>query len=330
VSGGCLESEVARRAWWLTAQGPVVERYSTVEDDGDRPYGSGCGGVVFLLLERGPTAGPLLGPLEAAFEARTSLAVATILDGAHMGQRAFAGVTSQSENNPTLLHLAEQSLERRTSIQRKILMDGAEVTAWADYRPARPGLWIFGAGDDAQPLQRLARELGWFVAVADGRSHLATQQRFPSADLVRVMPVAGLPGTSLSGDNASGPESPLFGLKSTDAAAVMSHSFEQDSRILSALMALDSPPAYIGVLGPQRRTLDLLREAARHLDPSGPENRAEQWIRQIHSPMGLDMGAETPATIAVSILAEIQLAFSAGTGLPLRQVRAAKLATVQA
>ena len=59
VSGGCLEAEVAKRAWWLTAQGPVVERYSTAEDEGDRPYGSGCGGVVYLLLERRLTAGPL-------------------------------------------------------------------------------------------------------------------------------------------------------------------------------------------------------------------------------------------------------------------------------
>ena len=49
VSGGCLEAEVARRAWWLTTNGPTVERYSTEDDDGDRPFGSGCGGVVFLV-----------------------------------------------------------------------------------------------------------------------------------------------------------------------------------------------------------------------------------------------------------------------------------------
>ncbi len=60
VSGGCLEAEVAKRAWWLTESGPVVERYSTAEDDGDMPYGSGCGGVVFVLLERRVTAAPFL------------------------------------------------------------------------------------------------------------------------------------------------------------------------------------------------------------------------------------------------------------------------------
>src|ERR1700683_1909371 len=75
VSGGCLEGEVARRAWWLTASGPIGERYSTADDDGGRPFGSGCGGVVHLLLERRSTAAPLLAALESAFEARTGLAV---------------------------------------------------------------------------------------------------------------------------------------------------------------------------------------------------------------------------------------------------------------
>src|ERR1700690_3858014 len=60
VSGGCLEAEVASRAWWLTEAGPVVMRYSTIADDGDMPYGSGCGGIVHILLERRQTAGPLL------------------------------------------------------------------------------------------------------------------------------------------------------------------------------------------------------------------------------------------------------------------------------
>src|ERR1700691_3728896 len=60
VSGGCLEAQVAQRAWWLTAGGPTIQRYSSVEDDGDLPFGSGCGGVIYLLLERRATAAPLL------------------------------------------------------------------------------------------------------------------------------------------------------------------------------------------------------------------------------------------------------------------------------
>ena len=89
VSGGCLEAEVARRAWWLTTNGPTVERYSTEDDDGDRPFGSGCGGVVFLLLERRQTARPHLVALEKAFNARTPLAIATILEGSQIGRRVL-------------------------------------------------------------------------------------------------------------------------------------------------------------------------------------------------------------------------------------------------
>src|SRR5437763_10585278 len=67
VSGGCLEAAVAKKAWWLTSDGPVVERYSTLDDDGDLPYGSGCGGDVHILLERSNTAAPLLKAMHAAF-----------------------------------------------------------------------------------------------------------------------------------------------------------------------------------------------------------------------------------------------------------------------
>ncbi len=81
VSGGCLEAEVASRAWWLTKDGPTVQRYSTAADDGDVPYGSGCGGAVTLLLERSATARVLLSAQDKAFAARTSLAVSTIVEG---------------------------------------------------------------------------------------------------------------------------------------------------------------------------------------------------------------------------------------------------------
>ena len=93
VSGGCLEAEVAKRAFWFTESGPQVQRYSTAEDDGDMPYGSGCGGVVYILLERRATAVSLLTALETAFHARLPLAIATILDGADIAKRVFAGPT---------------------------------------------------------------------------------------------------------------------------------------------------------------------------------------------------------------------------------------------
>lgn len=186
VSGGCLEADVARRAWWLTENGPTVERFSTIEEDGERPYGSGCGGIVYLLLERRQTAAPLLAALQSAFNERMPMATATILEGPCICERAIASSAgslpedSRTSGAPSfrrlfgervgdheskieqvsreLQTLADLALENRASFERNILIEGKHTRAWADYRAARPGLWIFGAGDDAKPLLRLARE----------------------------------------------------------------------------------------------------------------------------------------------------------------------------
>ena len=329
VSGGCLEAQVASRAWWLTSAGPTVQQYSTAEDDGDRPFGSGCGGTVFLLLERRATAFSLLRALEKAFDHRTPMVAATVLEGLQVGRRAFAFLhppptrdLEPSEEAPLnlanqLQQLAQQALDRHESIDSKITFEGSTARAWADYRPARPALGIFGAGDDAQPLVSLAKELGWFVSVADGRSHLTTRDRFPSADLLTTLPIKDPPDiTSIH---------PFSQLQHHDAAIVMTHSFEQDSKILASLLSLQSPPAYIGVLGPQRRTRELLEEAARLLGfpSSAIANQAERWLARMHAPTGLDLGAESPETIALSVLAEIQKFRTSATALPLRTVRAA-------
>jgi xanthine/CO dehydrogenase XdhC/CoxF family maturation factor len=333
VSGGCLEAEIARRAWWLTAHGPTIQRYSTAEEDGDLPYGSGCGGVIFVLLERGSTAGPLLSAIERAYELRIPIAVATLLEGEQIGQREFAGLPPGTPNLDCetwearqasistyceLQALAGDSFERGTSVERKISIGETEARAWANFRPARPGLWIFGAGDDGKPLLSLAKELGWFVAVSDGRSHLAIKERFPQADELHVLPIKEL--------NAGQDAFPPFtGLRPTDAAVLMTHSFEQDAAVLAMLLAREIPLAYIGVLGPQRRTRELLAQAARLLNLPSSANQVERWLTQLHAPTGLDLGAESPETIALSVLAEIQQCLTAATALPLRQVRAVPL-----
>lgn len=321
VSGGCLEAEVAKHAWWLTRSGPVVERYSTADDDGDMPYGSGCGGVVYILLERRATAALLLTMLETAFHARTPLAIATILEGAEIGQRAFAGsITPANRLNESasaglesmLAGFAAHAIDRMQSIDQCLTIAASETRVWVDYRAARPGLWIFGAGDDAKSLLRLARGLGWFVVVADGRSHLVTRERFPEADSVLTLPISDLPvnGQALLED-----------LRDTDAAVLVTHSFEQDSLILASLLGHDRFPAYLGVLGPQRRTREVLAEAARLLGLAHDAERVESWLAKLHAPTGLDIGAETPAAIALSIVAEIQQTLNNGSALPLRMVR---------
>ncbi|HLY41484.1 MAG TPA: XdhC family protein [Terracidiphilus sp.] len=320
VSGGCLEAEVARKAWWLTAAGPVIESYSTADDDGDRPYGSGCGGVVHLLLERKQTAGLLLAALDLAFNARAALGVATVLEGPHMGRRAFAGLPTGNLPASTgslndvgdleLGDLAASAFKNSTAGETRIALNGTETRVWANCCAARTGLWICSAGDDAKPLARMARELGWFVAVLDGRSNLATPARFPEAHEVRAVSMENLTGAS-----------PQLNALATDAVVVMTHSFEQDSHFLAAVLGLKTAPAYVGVLGPQRRTRELLIEAARLLGVKASSNRIDRWMAAMHAPTGLDLGADTPAAIALAILGEIQKITAGATALPLRDVR---------
>jgi xanthine dehydrogenase accessory factor len=323
VSGGCLEAEVAKKAWWLTERGPVVERYSTLEDDGDLPYGSGCGGVVFILLERSVTARPLLEALHAAWSAREPLAIATVLSGPETGRRMFAGASLPNDVPVTaarleswhvdLQQLAFAAFDERKPSDAKIAIEGAAARVWVDYRSARPCLWIFGAGDDTRPLHKMARELGWFVAVADGRTHLCTPSRFPVADAVVPLMMADLPDA---------PPAELD-LHAGDAAVLATHSYEQDTHILAFLLArpLHQRPAYIGILGPQRRTREALGEAARLLGIAPSTDLVDEWLEGINGPTGLDLGADTPATIALSILAEVQKSLTAASAQPLKKVR---------
>jgi xanthine dehydrogenase accessory factor len=287
VSGGCLEAAVAKKAWWLTEDGPVVRAYSTYDDDGELPFGSGCGGVVWILLERRGTADAAMRALEEAWNARRPLVIATVIEGERIGERVFPATAGDAEL---------EALE-------KFCVD---LPLWVEERAARPGLWVFGAGNDAKPLVKMARTLGWYVAVADGRSHLATEERFAEADAVHVL--------------ATG-ELPKLDVRAGDAAVVVTHSFEQDSRILAGLLSGSVRPAYIGVLGPQRRTRELLEDVARKLDFVPSERLIEGWMEQLHAPTGLDLGAETPATIALSIMAEVQKVLARATALPLKQVR---------
>ncbi len=148
-----------------------------------------------------------------------------------------------------------------------------------------PSLILFGAGDDAQPLVEFAAALGWHVTVADDRSNLARAERFPNAAAVRNLEAALAD---------AGPET---------AAVIMTHSYEQDRKILSVLLAKDMK--YIGVLGPRLRTERLVGEIAPAL-----ELTAAECMARLHTPVGLDLGGHSPASIALSIAAELQAVFA--------------------
>jgi len=151
-------------------------------------------------------------------------------------------------------------------------------------------LLVFGAGDDAIPLTDAAKYLGWEVFVYDGRSHYARREKFPRADEVTVR-VAGAPAP---------PVDPWT------VAVLMSHSYSQDLEALKELAHLPLP--YLGVLGPSKRTEQLLSDA-------GLER--EKMTAKLYAPMGLDIGADGPEQVALAVIAEIQASLNGREGGPL-------------
>ena len=164
--------------------------------------------------------------------------------------------------------------------------DGASV--FADVFGPPPRLLVYGAIDTAEALCRAAKLLGWTTIVADARARFATPERIPSADELLV----------LWPDEALAQVEPDFGT----AIVVLTHDDKFDVPMLIGALATDA--FYVGALGSRRnqaRRNELLREAG----------VAESDIERIAGPCGLDIGAESPAETAFSMLAEI-LAVRAG------------------
>lgn len=148
-----------------------------------------------------------------------------------------------------------------------------------------PHVLLLGGGPDALPVAELIRFLGWRLTVADHRPAYAEVDRFPSGTHV----ISG------SADELAG----HCDLARIDAAVVMSHHLDADHRYLAALAPTAIP--YVGLLGPQPRRERLLTDLGALAEPLRARLRA---------PVGLDIGAHTPTTIALAVVAEMQGFFS--------------------
>jgi xanthine dehydrogenase accessory factor len=159
-------------------------------------------------------------------------------------------------------------------------------------------LVIFGAGADAIPVVRFALELGWRVEVFDGRPNYARAERFPGASIV----------------SQCAPEtvSDSVELDLGTAVLLMTHNYLQDRAVLKYV--LPSTAGYVGILGPKRRTDKLLED----LQKDG-HDLSEDQLDRLYAPSGLDIGAETPEQIALSIVSEIQAHVADRQGGPLRK-----------
>lgn len=298
ISGGCLEGEIVRKAPWLTRAGAALQTYSTLFDDTHEiPYGLGCGGVLDLLLEPAlaPEGTALLHALVAAQRGEVRYS-ATILPSAKNPAHGMARALTDSSGSilfasPGLDPSAQAALAalalgaaQAECVPLQIAGEARVVFVEPILPPQR--LVIFGAGDDARPLARMAHSLGWRVAVADGRATLAQSERFPEAEQVLRLR-----------DGAANLEE--LRLTRDDVAAVMTHSYDQDRALLPRLLPLQL--RYLGLLGARHRSHLLLNETAKELGWT-----PEQCVARVHAPIGLNLGGDTPEAVALTILAEIQ------------------------
>jgi xanthine/CO dehydrogenase XdhC/CoxF family maturation factor len=279
---GCFEQDLVGHAERIRAAGaPALVRYDLTVDD-DKPWGlgMGCHGKLDLLLEPVPPGQvpEHLAFLQEAGRARQRAAVATLFG---TGGDAALGLGHR-------LLVREHGETAGALLGSKV---GAALLAEARAALADGRARFFRApgpqGDIEALIEVVAPPIALVVAGA-GRD---------TVPLVRIGQELGWDVRTLGKDDL--PQA----LDERCAAVVMSHNYERDVALLAALLA--SPCRYVGVLGGQVRVTRLLDELKRHGTPVTPAQRA-----RLHAPVGLDLGAETPSEVALSIAAEIQAVFA--------------------
>src|SRR5258706_9041448 len=154
----------------------------------------------------------------------------------------------------------------------------------ATHIPPVTRLLIFGAGDDAMPLCDIGASLGWHVSVVDRRARLATRARFPNARAI------------VASEWEEAVDAVVF--SPSTAAVLMTHSLDDDARVLSLLSRRQL--SYLGALGPAHRRQWLIDHASAY-----DATRGDQVAMKVHGPIGLDLGDRSAAGIAVAVAAEI-------------------------
>ena len=159
---------------------------------------------------------------------------------------------------------------------------GEEMHLFIEVLPPRPLLLIVGGGHVGQAVAELGALLGYRVAVVDERPEMVTPERFPQAQV------------RLAGDLAE--QVARLPLDERTCVVIVTPHHTRDERVLAVLA--ERPVAYVGLMGSRRRTERTFQRAREAGVP-------ESFLERVHTPIGLDIGAETPREIGVSILAEI-------------------------
>ncbi len=321
ISGGCLEGDVAARAATVCATGRGVRLVYDLRADLETIWGFGaaCDGVAHLVLE--PLADwRWLARAEDIRMARAGGAVVTVLtaDGAY-ASALLAGAAAEGRWH----HLPSSSGSRALAVTRalvraaEVAQQTAQPVTLPEAAPEQPAvfieplvapvaLYLVGAGRGAEAFALIAHTLGWTVTVVDHRPALLEALVVPHG--VRTRAVAS---------DASAPDRrAAIGGDARTAVALLSHIFEVDAAWLTALQS--APVAYVGVLGSRRRAAQLFDVVTGEC-PDDDLKMAHKFSQRLYAPIGLDLGGESPASIALAAIAEIEAVMHGRPGGSLRE-----------
>jgi xanthine dehydrogenase accessory factor len=216
---------------------------------------------------------------------------------------SVVGTLGDAELDRAVVEDAHSAMNERSSRVAAYPLPGigadGEVLVFHEVLEPQPQLLIIGAGHIAVPLAHYGKTLGFEVVVLDDRDKYANRERFPDADRV----IAADFGATLHD----------FPLTESTYVVIITRAHTYDEESLRLI--LDKPSAYIGMIGSRRRVQTVLRTLA-------GERYDEDRLREIHAPIGLDIGSETPEEIALAIIAEVVTVRRGGTGEMLsKQIR---------
>lgn len=305
ISGGCLEGDALRKARQVMRDKiPMAVTYDTREESNQKlGIGLGCNGIIDVLIEpvsHEENNNPI-SILRQISEEQEAVALATVFNDSFQGAGKKILINQagdllsnfmDSEITPMVLNDLKKIFETSRS-EVKSYSHPRACEVFVELIQPTISLIIFGGGFDARPVSHLAKSLGWNVIVTDECvSHIAPVF-FPNADKLSLCQREFIDRD--------------FPITPYTACVLMSHNYEYDRDVLKKILKTKTP--YIGMLGPRKRFEKMQEEFL-----SNGTVIAEKDFHRIHSPIGLDIGAETPDEIAVSIIAEIQSKFANRSG----------------
>ena len=306
VSGGCVEAAVVQAGLEALKNGQPQLLHFGVADETAWQVGLACGGTIEVFVR--PLDAPAFSSLRAALEEGVPLAAITFIRGPEslLGREAvFSGGEIifgelDEKHEQEALAIAAQALAERRS-RRHLLSGGPEqAEIFVDIMLPPPTMVIVGGVHIALALNSIAQTLGYRTVIIDPRGSFGSPARFAHADrLIQGWPQEALSKIAVTGETA---------------VCSLVHDPKIDDPALK--IALNSPAFYVGALG-SRSTQARRRE---RLLEGGV---TERQLARLHTPIGLDIGAESPEEIALAIMAEVVAArhakpFQGATRSPLR------------